>query len=145
MKHLIQAVAIIIGLSGCWLGPPVGGMEIFARNQSDQPMGYAIDGGASPPRSWSLMGSTACLGSMDRPWRITVGQADKQGAVGPYPVVLTSDQVDSSVRAIWIDVGSDGSVHAGAGRPLWALFGSACGPPSGPGPMKAPSLAPPVK
>jgi hypothetical protein len=91
------------------------------------------------------MGSTACLGSMDRPWRITVGQANKQGAVGPYPVVLTSAQVDSNVRAIWIDVGSDGSVHAGVGRPLWALFGSACGPRSGPGPMMAPSLAPPVQ
>src|SRR6266498_2274301 len=108
MKRVVPAMAIVIGLAGCWLGAPPGGMEIFAHNDSDQPMGYALDGGADAPKGWSRMGSTACMSSLDRPWRISVGKANNKGAVGPYAVVLTSDQVDSNVTSIWIDVAADG-------------------------------------
>jgi hypothetical protein len=118
---LVVLVSIALLSIGCSLVTADASLRIHHRNSAEHALGVQVDSGPTGG-GWTRLGDGHWVCSAVRvPWTVTVGGADRDGAVGDYAGLLSSAEVaDPTDAEIWIDVARDGGVTWGEGRPAWA-------------------------
>jgi hypothetical protein len=116
-------LGLALALAGCQAVSvlrPEGSLRMYNRTATEDKLGikvFSATGGG-----WTVLAGGRGCQAVSVPLTVSIGAADKNGAVGEYTQLVSSADVANPADAeIWIDVAQDGTVTWGEGCPTGPL------------------------